>query len=101
MGQSTVQDETRRQIAMARRAQIFRVDAKGVILDITDPDVTSDLVDRSVRSEGKRPHAPRYELILVQYDEQKAQGERGRPHTHWIEESDLDLLCQDILFRVR
>lgn len=76
-----------------RRAwyKISRVDTKGKILDISDPDPFPKIYD----PENEEVRAPKYSLNYTEYDPSTFKSRES--HRHWVDEEALDLLAWDLL----
>ena len=73
--------------------QIARVDARGKILDITDPSPMPQVHDPKKKDrEGRKARAPRMEINFCNYG-----GNESVTHRHWVDCDTLRLLAWDLV----
>lgn len=78
------------EVKKKRGLKLARVDMKGKILDVTDPDPTPIVFDPN--EEGVR--SPRFALNYTRYNLESFKSECQ--HTHWVDSDTLRLLAWDL-----
>lgn len=74
-----------------RSLKLFRVDGRGKIMDVTDPDPRPTLYNPE--EEGSR--IPRFAFNYTRYNLESFSSECG--HTHWVDVDTLRLLAWDLM----
>lgn len=72
--------------------QVARADAKGKIIDFTDPDPEPVLYDPK-----QDEHAPKFAVNYCAYAAEGTEFKSRASHRHWIDVDALDLLAWDLL----